>query len=219
MWQVGYSAGLPHGRVFASMGAFDRSRTVEGMRRLLLEGAEQREALSDGVDRAPEHFVPFEAGLPEARRGVGWPGGEPGAAGPLLRDRAQADVVGQEEDVVSHDERVGRHWHRSIPRALLRRRGSVFHDRWNRAGSGDGLWWGSAAYRHSPLPKPSQGRARAASAERLPLRWRQGFPWIASSISAYRQPMTHRSLSTWPGSLRRPGRTRPWPTPSLDGAA
>ena len=31
MWQVGYSAGLPHGRVFASMGAFDRSRTVEGM--------------------------------------------------------------------------------------------------------------------------------------------------------------------------------------------
>ena len=54
MWQVGYSAGLPHGRVFASMGAFDRSRTVEGMRRLLLEGAEQREALSDGVDRAPE---------------------------------------------------------------------------------------------------------------------------------------------------------------------
>ena len=161
MWQVGYSAGLPHGWVFASMGAFDRSRTVEGMRRLLLEGAEQREALSDGVDRAPEHFVPFEAGLPEARRGVGWPGGEPGAAGPLLRDRAQADVVGQEEDVASHDERVGRHWHRSIPRALLRRRGSVVHDRWNRAGSGDGLWWGSAAYRRSPLPKPSQGRARA----------------------------------------------------------
>ena len=31
MWQVSYSAGLPHGWVFASMGAFDRSRTVEGM--------------------------------------------------------------------------------------------------------------------------------------------------------------------------------------------
>ena len=63
MWQVGYSAGLSHGRIFASMGAFDRSGTVERMRRLLLEGAEQREALSDTVDRAPEHFVPFEAGL------------------------------------------------------------------------------------------------------------------------------------------------------------
>ncbi len=63
MWHVGYHAGLPHGRVLASMGAFDRSRTVERMRKHLLEGAEQREALSDTIDRGPEHFLPFEAGL------------------------------------------------------------------------------------------------------------------------------------------------------------
>ncbi len=63
MWHVGYQAGLPHQKVLAAAGSFDRSPTVEQMRVELLRGVQQRNPLETTVRARPDLFIPFEASL------------------------------------------------------------------------------------------------------------------------------------------------------------
>ena len=63
MWHVGYQAGLPHQKVLAAAGSFDRSPTVEQMRVELLRGIQQRNPLETTVRARPDLFIPFEASL------------------------------------------------------------------------------------------------------------------------------------------------------------
>ena len=63
MWYAGYHAGLPHQKVLAAAGSFQRSPTVERMRVELLRGVEQRNALETTVRARPDLFIPFEASL------------------------------------------------------------------------------------------------------------------------------------------------------------
>ncbi len=65
MWHAGYRAGLSHDNVFATVGEFRRSPTVERMRQQLLRGARQRKSLEETTRGQRDLFIPFEAALLE----------------------------------------------------------------------------------------------------------------------------------------------------------
>lgn len=65
MWHAGYRAGLSHEKVFATVGEFRRSPTVERMRQQLLRGARQRKSLEETTREQRDLFIPFEAALLE----------------------------------------------------------------------------------------------------------------------------------------------------------
>ncbi len=65
MWHTGFRAGLSHEKVFATVGEFRRSPTVERMRQQLLRGARQRRSLEETIREQRDLFIPFEAALLE----------------------------------------------------------------------------------------------------------------------------------------------------------
>jgi len=61
MWHAGYRAGLSHEEVFATVGEFRRSPTVERMRQQLLRGARRRQSLEETTREQRDLFIPFSS--------------------------------------------------------------------------------------------------------------------------------------------------------------
>lgn len=124
-WHAGYRAGLSHEKLFATMGQFRRSPTVERMRLHLLRGAQQRKSLEEAIRGQRDLFIPFEAALLELGEESGGLEEILQTPGHLLSGRASYDAVGEEENGLPDDEHGRGDLHSSLSRSLPRRRDEV----------------------------------------------------------------------------------------------